>query len=45
MQSIGGEPEKPLYVWASDEVNLCGLTPDAISDWPELWKPVYEEEV
>jgi hypothetical protein len=43
MQSIGcGEPEKPLYLWASDEVNLCGLIPDGISHRPELWKPGVE---
>ena len=44
MQSIGGEPEKPLYIWASDEVNLCGLIPTGVTDRPELWKPTHEEE-
>ena len=45
MQSIGGEPEEPLYVWASDEVNLCGHIPAGVDDRPALWKPVYEEQV
>lgn len=44
MQSIGGEPEPELWIWASKPGNVSNLIPDAITYHPELWKPVYEEE-